>query len=178
MHFLRTVLLFTVAYLASSSARSILDIIRVEEDFSSFRSLLFRHDPEALFRGNVTVFVPTNIAFTKYKRVLDEKILLNHIVYWTLPLDELDSRTRIVTQENYPTLWITRGRDFVYVNNAKIDLDRSNYVISIEHGTERTVQVIMISLFVVMVLMFAFLDYLCDRRSSSTCADCTLQQTN
>lgn len=142
MHFLRTVLLLIAATSSTYSAsRSIFNIIRESDEFSSFRSLLYRHNPYgSFFRGNVTVFAPTNAAFAKYKGVLDEKILLNHLVNWTLPLETLDSRTRIVTQDNYPYLWVTRGKDFLFVNNAKIDLNRSNYVFV----TQQAVQVIIV----------------------------------
>lgn len=150
MSFLRKVLLLLTALTLpnlSQSSRSILDVIRENDDFSTFRSLLFRYDATRLLQGNVTVFVPINEAFENYRGPLDEKILLNHIVNWTVLLEELDSRTRIVTQESYPTLWVTRGRDFLFVNGAKIDVERSNYVAvaktSSEDGINLTVQVIL-----------------------------------
>lgn len=74
------------------------------------------------------------------------KILLNHVVNWTIPLEEMDSRTRIVTQESYPCLWVTRGPEFLFVNSAKIDLERSNYVAVAKTGA---IQVIMPFSFVV-----------------------------
>lgn len=147
MRFLRSVLLLIVVFTVSCSPRSILDIIREEEDFSSFRSFLFRYELGVLLEGTLTVFVPTNAAFANYRGVLDKKVLLNHFVNWTLPLDTLDSRTRIITQDNYPCLWVSRGRDFLYVNNAKIDLDRSKYTLTVESGDKKSIQVTTFTLF-------------------------------
>lgn len=127
MFFLRNVLLLVSVFTITSSTRSVLDVIREDELFSSFRSLLYRYDGISLLQGNISVFVPTNTAFQNFRGVLDEKILLNHIVNWTVLLEDLDSRTEIVTQECYPRLRITRGLDFIYVNNAKIDLEHSIY---------------------------------------------------
>lgn len=127
----------------NSSSRSILDTIRENEQFTNFRSLLFRYyDALLLLQGNVTIFLPTNEAFSQFKGVLDEKVLLNHIVNRTLPLEVMDSRTRIVTQENYPSLWVTRGVDFLFVNNAQIDLKKSIYAGMATNITDITVQVI------------------------------------
>lgn len=145
MHFLRNVLLLLAAASVVSTTRSLLDTIREDEDFSSFRSLLFRYDAATLLQdANVTVFVPTNAAFERYRGVLDGRILLNHVVNWTVELEEMDSRTRLVTQESYPTLWVTRGQDFVFVNGAKIDLERSKYVAVVKPGEKVTIQVIIV----------------------------------
>lgn len=170
MHFLQhLLLLITATFTASSfSSRSILDIIRNDDNFTIFRSLLFRYDGVELLHGNVTVFVPTNGAFTKYSGVLDERILLNHIINWTLPLEMMDSRTRIVTQKSYPALFVARGVDFVYVNNAKIDLERSKFVAmvktdGVKDRLQLTVQVIIIVLPLQKNVIFCFVDALCNR---------------
>lgn len=176
MYFSRGVLLLLVAVFAVPSwQRSILDTIREEDELSSFRSLLFRYDVERLLQGNLTIFAPTNEAFAKYWGILNEKILLNHIVNWELPLDTLDSRTRLITQDNYPTLFVTRGQDFIYVNNAKLDFNQQNYVVSLENE-KRTIQVTSLISFALNFnkTIFPITDTLRDRRSFGSSSANTL----
>lgn len=119
----------SILFAIPSTRPSLLEVISKEPEFSSFKTLLYRYDPSNLINGSLTVFVPTNSAFERYTGVLDKKILLNHVANEALPLGNLDSRSRIVTQKRHPALWVTRGRDYIYVNNALVDVNRSDYAV-------------------------------------------------
>lgn len=109
--------------------------IRDDPELSEFYSLLENSvvaNTTLQFR-QVTLFAPTNLAFQKYKGSKDD-LILYHMTNLAHPLDKLGiPNPSVLSQlEGNPPIWITRNkgqyREDIYVNNAKIIQERSNYI--------------------------------------------------
>ncbi|XP_063216884.1 fasciclin-1 isoform X2 [Bacillus rossius redtenbacheri] len=121
--------------------------IRDDSDLSQFYSLL-ENSPEAnltLWFRQVTVFVPTNQAFQKRPVKDRADSVLYHMTNLALTLDELQSSVFSELEGN-PPLWITKRRgqhrDDIYVNNARVIPERSNYVQHNHNGRKQVLHVI------------------------------------
>ncbi|XP_023702117.1 fasciclin-1 isoform X3 [Cryptotermes secundus] len=106
--------------------------IRDDPDLSEFYSLLENSAVANItlqFR-QVTLFAPTNFAFQTYTGSKDD-LILYHMTNLAKPLDQLEGSVSSELDGN-PPIWVTRikgpYRDNLYVNNAKILQDRSNYI--------------------------------------------------
>nr|CAD7432009.1 unnamed protein product [Timema monikensis] len=115
-----------------------------------FYSLL-ENSPEAnttLWYRQVTLFVPTNQAFQKRppnKERVDS--VLYHMTNLARTLEELQAGMSVLSElDGNPPLWITRRpgqyRDDIYVNNARIIQERSNYQQNNLHSKKQVLHVI------------------------------------
>lgn len=117
--------------------------IRDDPDLSEFYSLLENSAiaNNTLQYRQVTLFAPTNLAFQKYTGSKDD-LILYHMTNLAKPLNQLDGYVSSELEGN-PPIWITRNklsyRDVLYVNNARILQDRSNYI---QMNRERKLQVL------------------------------------
>ncbi|XP_029155310.1 fasciclin-1 isoform X2 [Nylanderia fulva] len=120
--------------------------IRDDSDLSQFYQLLEASQVAntTLTYRHVTVFAPTNRAFQKYNGSL-KNLVLYHMSNRPLTIEEL--RDSISSElEGNPPLWITRapgkhGVD-VYINNAKIILNQSNFQSKLKVNGDTMTQVL------------------------------------
>ncbi|XP_072764696.1 fasciclin-1 isoform X3 [Anoplolepis gracilipes] len=120
--------------------------IRDDSDLSQFYQLLEASQVAntTLTYRHVTVFAPTNRAFQKYNGST-KNLVLYHMSNRPLTIEEL--RESISSElEGNPPLWITRssrkyGVD-VYINNAKILLDQSNFQSKLKVNGDTKIQVL------------------------------------
>ncbi|XP_011865961.1 PREDICTED: fasciclin-1 isoform X1 [Vollenhovia emeryi] len=120
--------------------------IRDDSDLSQFYQLLEASQVAntTLTYRHVTVFAPTNRAFQKYNGSL-KNLVLYHMSNRPLTIEEL--RDSISSElEGNPPLWITRrpgkyGVD-VYINNAKILLEQSNFQSKLKVNGDTMTQVL------------------------------------
>lgn len=112
--------------------------IRDDADLSQFYHLLESNQVanNTLMFAQVTVFAPTNKAFQKYPGSTDG-LVLYHMSNYAQTTDEF--RTPMLSElTGSPPLWVTRKtgsyRPDIYINNAKILMDRSNYQSTIRTG--------------------------------------------
>ncbi|KAI4459743.1 periostin-related [Holotrichia oblita] len=88
----------------------------------------------SLYKKQVTIFAPTNEAFQKNQKPIDnDNLVLYHMINLAKTVTELSSQYNYVTSEldGNPPLWITLRRgtyhDDHYINNARILQNQSNY---------------------------------------------------
>lgn len=120
--------------------------IRDDSDLSQFYQLLEASQVAntTLTYRHVTVFAPTNRAFQKYGGNL-KNLVLYHMSNRPLTIEEL--RDSISSElEGNPPLWITRtpGKYSVdvYINNAKILLEQSNFQSKLKVNGDTMIQVL------------------------------------
>lgn len=95
----------------------------------------------------VTLFAPTNQAFQKYLMNVDESIVLYHMTNLAQTLDQLGSSISSELEGN-PPLWVTRqrlpgsNREEIFINNAKVIRERSNYQENNHQGKKQVLHVI------------------------------------
>ncbi|XP_052131922.1 fasciclin-1-like, partial [Frankliniella occidentalis] len=115
---------------------SIVDKMRKDADLSEFSIRLgtsaFANTTLAM--RPVTVFAPINMAFQQFPpSERDESLVLYHITNQPMKLEALTQPIVFSQMEGNPPLWITHRRDQgqhtedVYVNNARIDRQDSDY---------------------------------------------------
>lgn len=80
-----------------------------------------------LFYREITLFAPTNEALDQYNGNIDNETLLYHFIYYAKTLEELKYGKVNTILEEYPPLWITKRNDKIYVNNALILKEKSNF---------------------------------------------------
>ncbi|XP_025155030.1 fasciclin-1-like [Harpegnathos saltator] len=120
--------------------------IRDDSDLSQFYQLLEASQVAntTLMYRHVTVFAPTNRAFQKYNGST-KNLVLYHISNRPLTIEEL--RDSISSElDGNPPLWITRiptthGVE-VYINNAKILLEQSNFQSKLKVNGDTLTQVL------------------------------------
>ncbi|KAK5649981.1 hypothetical protein RI129_001010 [Pyrocoelia pectoralis] len=133
------------------TSATILEKIGGDSDLSQFNYMV-KNNPEAKFTleyKSVTVFVPTNAAFQKYPKPIDDSqfyLTLYHMGSLAKTTDQLATLSHINTElEGHPPLWITVKSDpdsnDIYVNNAKILQDLSN-IKAKYNGKEQVVHII------------------------------------
>ncbi|KAM0731398.1 Fasciclin-1 [Formica fusca] len=120
--------------------------IRDDSDLSQFYQLLEASQVAntTLTYRHVTVFAPTNRAFQKYNGST-KNLVLYHMSNRPLTIEEL--RDSISSElEGNPPLWITRtpGKYTadVYINNAKILLEQSNFQSKLKVNGDTMIQVL------------------------------------
>ncbi|KAG5864881.1 hypothetical protein JTB14_021708 [Gonioctena quinquepunctata] len=111
--------------------------IQQEPPYSGF-SALIRNNRVAklnLHYEQLTVFVPENKVFRDLDEDTNSDIAFYHMSFEIKTLSMLNRTNSIdsVLLEN-PPLWITRTADDIYVNNAKIIQDKSNYIARSRNG--------------------------------------------
>ncbi|XP_024946064.1 fasciclin-1 isoform X4 [Cephus cinctus] len=116
--------------------------IRDDIDLSQFYQLLEASQVanNTLTYRQVTVFAPTNLAFQKYNGTM-EGLVLYHMSNLAQTLEELGDSISSELDGN-PPLWVTRkpGRrhDEIYINNAKVQRNASNYESTITLSPKET----------------------------------------
>lgn len=112
-------------------------MIQQDLELSGFNSLVKsnRLAQQYLNYNELTVFVPDNEAFRKYKGEIIEDMVLYHMTFEMKSLQNLNTTTNSLTtvHQAYPPLWISRSRGEIYVNNAKIIQSQSNLSSRIKH---------------------------------------------
>ncbi|CAG9815140.1 unnamed protein product [Phaedon cochleariae] len=135
VHFLASIILclFLVInhHVSCQRSKTVYQKIQQEPQFAEFNALV-RSNRVArlnLHFEQLTVFVPENRAFRDLQGDLNSNLAFYHMSFDVYPLDSLGKKNSLssVNLEN-PPLWITRVDEDVYVNNAKILQDKSNYV--------------------------------------------------
>ncbi|XP_046418029.1 fasciclin-1 isoform X1 [Neodiprion fabricii] len=128
-------LLLVVIVGFTDAASTVESRIRDDNDLSQFYQLLeaSRVANNTLMYRQVTVFAPTNKAFQNYFGNTDD-LVLYHMSNLALTTDEFS--TSILSElTGSPPLWVTRKtgsyRPEIYINNAKVLIERSNYQSSI-----------------------------------------------
>ncbi|XP_047525630.1 fasciclin-1 isoform X3 [Pieris napi] len=125
---------------------TIAEKLREDADLSQFLALLESNvvANTSLQYRQMTLFAPTNAAFQKYNREMDDFLVLYHISNLATTLSNLDYSISSELDGN-PPLWVTRRRDRlhddIYVNNAKVDVSRS-YQATNRNGKRQVLHVI------------------------------------
>ncbi|XP_078040746.1 fasciclin 1 Fas1 domain-containing isoform X2 [Augochlora pura] len=120
--------------------------IRDDPDLSQFYHLLEASHVAnfTLMYRHVTVFAPTNRAFQKYNGTL-KNLVLYHMSNLPKTLENLGESISSEFEGN-PPLWVTRKQtargEEVYINNAKILTDQSNFESKVNVGGEVKTQVL------------------------------------
>uniref|UniRef100_A0A1B6D4C3 FAS1 domain-containing protein n=1 Tax=Clastoptera arizonana TaxID=38151 RepID=A0A1B6D4C3_9HEMI len=105
--------------------------IRDDTDLSQFYILLEKSEIAkfTILHRSCTVFAPSNNAFQYFTGVGDETLLLYHMTNSAQTLNQLSQSLSSDVDGNAP-IWITRKRgatrEDIYVNNAKINIQKSN----------------------------------------------------
>ncbi|XP_045466208.1 fasciclin-1-like [Harmonia axyridis] len=125
-------LVLSCVFTSGSAYRSktVFQRISTEERFSTFNSLLQNNSlaKRAILYWNTTVFVPTNEAFEKYKGAFYNDIIYYHMSSELKSLRMIFESNDIQTlADGYPPLWVSRIEGEIYINNAKIDAEQSDY---------------------------------------------------
>lgn len=120
--------------------------IRDDSDLSQFYQLLEASQVAntTLTYRHVTVFAPTNRAFQKYNGTT-KNLVLYHMSNFPKTIENLGDSISSELEGN-PPLWVTRrpgthGQE-VYINNAKILIDRSNFQSKVSVGGDVKTQVL------------------------------------
>ncbi|XP_071443491.1 fasciclin-1 isoform X2 [Hetaerina americana] len=117
---------------AAHSKKTVEQKLKEDGSLSKFAELLHNNVEANTTFGvrQVSLFVPTNSAFEKYHKNPDRSIVLYHMTNLPQTLEQL--RDSISSElDGNPPLWVTRqnsgGKEEIYINNAKIIRERSNY---------------------------------------------------
>lgn len=118
--------------------RSLYQIVQQDHELSGFNSLvqINRLAKQYLNYNEITVFVPTNEAFRKYRGEILEGLVLYHMTFEMKSLQALNSTTAnslIPVIEEFPPIWITRTAGKIFINNAQIIQRQSNYLARIRY---------------------------------------------
>ncbi|XP_076766387.1 fasciclin 1 Fas1 domain-containing isoform X2 [Xylocopa sonorina] len=141
------VMLLLMAATAGIAAKYTMDVkIRDDSDLSQFYQLLEASHVAntTLTYRHVTVFAPTNRAFQKYNGTT-KNLVLYHMSNFPKTIENLGDSISSELEGN-PPLWVTRkpsthGED-VYINNAKILQERSNFQSKVPVGSDMKTQVL------------------------------------
>ncbi|XP_056640068.1 fasciclin-1-like [Diorhabda sublineata] len=128
-HFLLVLLIFS-ENVDSQRYRTIYQKIQQEREYAEFKTLI-KNNTVALLNlhyDQLTVFVPLNASFKHSKVKYSPNVAFYHMSFEVITLEMLYKINSIPTVilEN-PPLWITRFAGDIYVNNAKIIQDKSDY---------------------------------------------------
>nr|XP_031840103.1 fasciclin-1 isoform X3 [Nomia melanderi] len=141
-----TVLLVVLAATGIHATQTMDAKIRDDPDLSQFYQLL-EASPVAnstLMYRHVTVFAPTNRAFQKYNRTTNN-LVLYHMANMPKTLENLGDSISSELEGN-PPLWVTRRQstrgEEVYINNAKILTEQSNFESKVIVGSDVKTQIL------------------------------------
>ncbi|XP_076379122.1 fasciclin 1 Fas1 domain-containing isoform X2 [Megalopta genalis] len=140
------VLVILVAATETHATQTMDAKIRDDPDLSQFYHLLEASHVAnvTLMYRHVTVFAPTNRAFQKYNGTL-KNLVLYHMSNLPKTLENLGESISSEFEGN-PPLWVTRKQtargEEVYINNAKILTDQSNFESKGNVGGEVKTQVL------------------------------------
>lgn len=106
--------------------------------------------------NELTVFVPNNEAFRKYRGEILEDLALYHMTFEMKSLQALNSTTNSLNtvNEEFPPLWITRKGGNIFVNNAQIVQRQSNYLSRIGYDKLGKQQVSFVQILVLKILIY------------------------
>lgn len=110
--------------------KTVFQKITTEERFSTFNSLLQNNSlvRRAILYWNTTVFAPTNEAFASYKGFIYNDLVYYHVSNELKSLKMIFNSNNIQTlADDYPPLWVSRIDGDIYINNAKIVTEHSDY---------------------------------------------------
>ncbi|XP_074030128.1 fasciclin-1 isoform X1 [Leptinotarsa decemlineata] len=129
----------------SQRYKTVYQKIQQEPSFTGFRDLI-RNNRVAklnLHYEQLTVFVPVNEAFRNLDEDINSDVAFYHMSFEIKTLAILNRTNSIetVVLEN-PPLWVTRAGNEIYVNNAKIILENSNYIARSRDGNMGKQQVL------------------------------------
>ncbi|XP_017761182.1 PREDICTED: fasciclin-1 [Eufriesea mexicana] len=139
--------IFLIAVATGINATQTMDAkIRDDSDLSQFYQLLEASQVAntTLTYRHVTVFAPTNRAFQKYNGTT-KNLVLYHMSNFPKTIENLGDSISSELEGN-PPLWVTRrtgthGQE-VYINNAKILTERSNFQSKVIVGGDVKTQVL------------------------------------
>ncbi|XP_055615334.1 LOW QUALITY PROTEIN: fasciclin-1-like [Toxorhynchites rutilus septentrionalis] len=146
-----TVWLLLTMMIATVSCRTPISITLTEfigqdPELSQFYDLIERNPiaSAALKLRAVTVFAPTNLAFQHYTG--NKTVVLYHISTVATPLEQMGS-TITSDYDGNPPLYVTRRKRWdstedIYINNARIDRERSNVQLTNQHGKKQVLHII------------------------------------
>lgn len=78
--------------------------------------------------GELTVFAPTNEAFEWYSGGQLSDVINYHMVWYAKETKDLEEGFLTTVAEENPPVWITKLEDEIYVNNARIIPELSDYL--------------------------------------------------
>lgn len=107
---------------------SVFQKISNDPDLSEYAALVQENHKSrlSLHAASVTVFAPINRAVDGFSGNLHSRLSAYHIVKGAKTLLQLDGRLFPVAEE-YPPIWVSKQNEDVFVNNAKVVQERSNY---------------------------------------------------
>ncbi|KAF5281303.1 hypothetical protein FQR65_LT14764 [Abscondita terminalis] len=135
--------LFVFLLIISVSAKhwkpTIYQKIRQTPKFTQFLALLEANRPAKinLQYGEMTAFVPTNEAFEWYSGGLMNELVNYHLVWYAKRTKDLESGFLITVLDENPPIWITKLDDEIYVNNARLIPELSDYVSEISNAPNK-----------------------------------------
>nr|XP_022903130.1 fasciclin-1-like [Onthophagus taurus] len=108
---------------------SILQKIRQDQNLTTFSKLLelTALSKNSLYYSEVTVFAATNEAFNKFPGKVNTNLTNYHMVYSVYKLNELIDGNLESINADFPPLWVKKRDNEIYVNNAMILTEKSNY---------------------------------------------------
>ncbi|KAF5296314.1 hypothetical protein FQA39_LY12531 [Lamprigera yunnana] len=133
MFFKRLVLILFLASLGRVCCKqwkpTIYQKIRQTPKLTQFLALLEANRPAKLNLqyGEMTVFAPTNEAFEWYSGGLLNDLVNYHMVWYAKQTKNLENGFLITVLDENPPLWVTKTDDEIYINNARIVQDLSDY---------------------------------------------------
>lgn len=152
-------LTFVLLAHAEDISSTILERIINSDEYSTFNHLLQKTNYAnlAIFTTNVTVFVPDDEAFSKCDGKLSHQILYSHVVFEAKTLNSLQDGERLLTSRRSPPLWVTKNSGGVFVNNARILTEESDYVVKTKRNGIEQIQVSHKETLSYLCLLFVFL---------------------
>ncbi|CAH1165815.1 unnamed protein product [Phyllotreta striolata] len=116
---------------AVSSQSTLTEKIQQDPAYAEFSSKILSNNKAAILKlhyEQLTVFVPENSAFPTGASYAPH-LIFYHTCYGYKPLGVLNTTQRLRTaRPGNPPLWVTRRGEDIYINNARIIQDKSNYV--------------------------------------------------
>ncbi|XP_017777397.1 PREDICTED: fasciclin-1-like [Nicrophorus vespilloides] len=102
-----------------------------EKDLSQFYSMLVdnRYAKSSLSYRELTIFAPTNKAFKNFNGTITPNLVLYHVVPMARTLENLHEASLDPILEEHPPLWINNDGKNIFINNARLLFNASNFII-------------------------------------------------
>lgn len=113
--------------------------IRQSPKLTQFYSLLESNRPAKLNLqyGEMTVFVPTNEAFEWFSGGNLNDIINYHMAWYAKQTKDLKTGHLTTVLEENPPLWVTKLEDDIFINNARIIPEISDYTSEINNKPKK-----------------------------------------
>ncbi|KAL3270620.1 hypothetical protein HHI36_021154 [Cryptolaemus montrouzieri] len=147
-YLLRLFLVFSIIILDVKGAykrHSVFQKLTTEERLSTFGSLVQNNSlaRRAILYWNVTVFAPKNEVFQKFNGYFPTELVYYHVSNELKSLKNIFETNHLHTlADGYPPLWISKIDYDVYVNNAKILANESDFYSRVAGGFYNNNQVL------------------------------------